>query len=413
MLASMSILDRAAADALDHADPLARFRERFLLPGGDSTIYLNANSLGPLPRATAEQLARAVRDGWGGRGVDAWEEWLDLPARVGDRLGEVALGAAPGQVVLGDSTTVQLYKLASAALEARRDRDVILADRGEFPTDRYVLEGLAASGGRHLCWLEADPREGLEVGEVASALASADVALLCLSLVSYRSGALADLAAITTAAHDAGALVLWDLSHAVGSVEIGLDAARADLAVGCTYKHLNAGPGAPAFAYVRRDLQERLRQPIWGWFGQRGQFAMGPAYDPQPDIRRFLAGTPPVLGLMAVESGVEMIAEAGMAAVRRRAVALTDFAAALHDAWLAPLGVSLAGPTDPARRGGHVSLRHPDAAKLCRLLATEHGVITDFREPDVLRLGPVLLATRFVEVFDALHHLGSLIASVR
>lgn len=406
MLATM--LTRSAAQELDQNDPLAAFRDRFVPHARPRRIYLNGNSLGPLPRATQERLAAAVRDEWGQKQVEGWHHWMDLPTRVGDLLGVTALGAAPGQVVLGDSTTVQLYKLASAALDTCPDRRAVLADRGEFPTDRYVLEGLATARTRELRYLDADPVDPISPEAVAGALSTGDVGLVCLSLVSYRSGALADMVAITGAARDAGALVLWDVSHAVGAVEIALDAAGADLAVGCTYKHLNAGPGAPAFAYVRRSLQATLRQPIWGWFGQRDQFAMGPHYDPWPDARRFMAGTPPVLGVIAVESGVMLLADAGMAAVRARAASLTGFAIDLHDAWLAPLGFSLGTPREPRRRGGHVSLRHPRAEDLCRRLAAEHEVVTDFRPPDAIRIGPALLATRFTEIWDAMDRLRRL-----
>jgi kynureninase len=400
-----AVSHRATAEELDHNDPLSGFRERFALDDDPGRIYLNGNSLGPLPRATEERLATAVRDEWGRRLVQGWDDWIDLPARVGDLLGEVALGAAPGQIVLGDSTTVQLYKLASAALDADGDHRAILVDGDEFPTDRYVLESLASTRGLQVRRLHSDPVAGPDAAAVADAVRGGDVALVCLSLVSYRSGALADMEAVTRAAHGGGATILWDLSHAVGAVEIRLDAAGADLAVGCTYKHLNAGPGSPAFAYVRRDLHGTLRQPIWGWFGQRNQFAMGPAYDPLPDVRRYLAGTPPVLGLVAVESGLALLADAGIARVRARSTALTRLAVDLHDAWLAPLGFSLATPRDPGRRGGHVSLRHPRAETLCRRLAREHGVVTDFRAPDSVRVGPTLLATRFVEVWDALDRL--------
>lgn len=406
MLAAM--LTRSAAQELDQNDPLAAFRDRFVPHARSRRIYLNGNSLGPLPRATQERLAAAVRDEWGQEQVEGWDHWMDLPTRVGDLLGVTALGGAPGQVVLGDSTTVQLYKLASAALDARPDRRAVLAARGEFPTDRYVLEGLATARTRELRYLDADPDDPISPEAVAGALSTGDVGLVCLSLVSYHSGALADMVAITGAVHDAGALVLWDVSHAVGAVEIALDAAGADLAVGCTYKHLNAGPGAPAFAYVRRSLQATLRQPIWGWFGQRDQFAMGPHYDPWPDARRFMAGTPPVLGVIAVESGVMLLADAGMAAVRARAASLTGLAIDLHDAWLAPLGFSLGTPREPRRRGGHVSLRHPRAEELCRRLAAEHEVVTDFRPPDAIRIGPALLATRFTEIWDAMDRLRRL-----
>ncbi|MDQ6795039.1 MAG: aminotransferase class V-fold PLP-dependent enzyme, partial [Chloroflexota bacterium] len=286
-------VDRAKAAALDAADPLRAFRDRFVGRDPD-LIYLDGNSLGPLPRATAERLARVVRDEWGRELVRAWNHWLELPGQVGDALARDILGARPGEVILSDSTTVNLYKLAAAALDARPGRRTILADRNDFPTDRYVLEGLAEARGLELRWLEADPVEGPQPTDVASVL-DEGVALLVLSLVNYRSAALADLPAITALAHDAGALALWDLSHAAGSVPVGLKAGGADLAVGCTYKYLDAGPGAPAFLYVREELQATLRNPIQGWFGQRDQFAMGQGYRPVAGIGAWLTGTPTIL----------------------------------------------------------------------------------------------------------------------
>ena len=325
---------------------------------------------------------------------------------MGDRLGRVALGAGPDQVLVCDSTTVNLYKLAVAALRARDGRRAVVADRGEFPTDRYVLGALAEARGLELRWIDADPVEGLDPASVAAALDD-DVALLCLSHVAYRSGAVADLAGLTARAHDAGALTLWDLSHSAGALPLALDRDGVDLAVGCTYKHLNAGPGAPAFLYARRDLQERLRQPIPGWMGHADVFAMGPAYEPGPGARRFAAGTPPVLGLVLVDEGVALVEEAGIEGLRARSVALTEAAVTQFDARLAPLGWRLASPRDPARRGAHLALARDDAEAVRGALAAE-GVVGDFRRPDVLRLGLAPLYTTHVEVWDALERLRRL-----
>ena len=402
-------MDRAYAAALDAADPLAGFRDRFAEPE-PGLVYLDGNSLGRPPLATEARLRDVVDVEWAGGLVRSWEHWIDLPSLVGDEIAAALLGAHPGEVAVSDSTTVNLYKLAAAALDARPGRRVIVTDDDNFPTDRYVLSGLAAARGLTLRLLSPDPVEGLTTAEVAAAL-DADVALVCLSHVAYRSGALADLAAVTAAAHDAGALVLWDLCHSVGAVPVGLAAAGADLAVGCTYKYLNAGPGAPAFLYVRRDLQGSLRQPVWGWFGQRDLFTMGPAYDPEPDIRRFLAGTPSVLGAVAVQEGVRLLAEAGLDRLRAKGVALTSYVVSLADAWLVPLGFSLASPRDPARRGSHVTLRHPEALRICRALTADAGVLPDFRGPDRVRLGPAPVATRFTEVWDALDRLRRLVAA--
>jgi kynureninase len=307
-----------------------------------------------------------------------------------------------------DSTSVNLYRLADAALEARRDRRVIIASAGEFPTDRYVLQGLAEARGLELRLLEPDPVAGLTLERLAPALGP-EAALVVLSLVDYRSGALADMAAVTRAAHQVGALILWDCSHAVGSAPIDLEEGGADLAVGCTYKHLNGGPGAPAFLYVRREHQDRLRNPIQGWFGQRDQFAMGHPYDPVPGIGRFLVGTPPVIALTAVEAAVEVLARVGIAAIRTKSLALTQLVIDLADAWLEPLGFSVGSPREPTRRGGHVALRHPDAYRIDRALIERANVVPDFRAPDLIRVAPVAAYTRFTEVWDALDRLRALV----
>jgi kynureninase len=369
------------------------------------TIYLDGNSLGRLPVATRDRLAALV-DQWGSRLVRAWHDWIDLPARVGDELAEAALGARPGEVIVSDSTTVNLFKLASAALDNAHGARAIVTDAGNFPTDRYVLDGLARQRGMELRLFDADPITGPQPDDVELACRRGDVGLVCLSHVAYRSGALADIATIT---HEAGAPVLWDLSHAVGVVPIELNEWGVELAVGCTYKYLNGGPGAPAFLYVRREHQESLRAPIQGWFGQSNQFAMERPYDPEPGIRRFLAGTPPILDLTAVRVGVELVADAGIKSLWRKAVALTNLIVELHDEWLAPLGFELGSPRDPERRGAHVSLRHDDAWPIARAMVERAGVIPDFRDPDLIRLGVSPLYTRVVDVWDALDRLRGLV----
>ncbi len=391
--------DRAYAEELDAADPLAGFRDRFVRDD-ESLIYLDGNSLGPLPAATEARIAEVVRQEWGARLVRSWSSWIELPRRAGDLLGEQLLGAAPGQVAVCDSTTVNLYKLACAALDARPGRDVIVTDDDNFPTDRYVLEGIAAQRGCELRLISTDMDEGISEDALRAAV-DERTALVSLSHVAYRSGALADMAQITGIVHEAGALMLWDLCHSVGAVPIGLDAAGADLAIGCTYKYVNAGPGAPAFLYVRSELQDGLRQPVWGWFGQRDQFAMGPGYDPAAGIGRFLTGTPPIIGIAAVEEGARLLGEAGLDRLRAKGVALTELLIALADEWLAPHGFAVASPRDSARRGSHVCLRHPDAWQISQALIGA-GVIGDYRTPDRLRLGPAPIITRFTDVWDAL-----------
>ncbi len=400
-------LTRSAAEALDAADPLAGFRTRFAGAGDDGLLYLDGNSLGRMPRDTPAALARVAEEEWGRGLVGSWASWIDVGTRVGDVIGTGVLGARPGEVLLADSTSVDLYKLLVAAADARAGRDVLVCCADDFPTDRYVVAGVAAARGMTVREVPADVDEGLDPAVLAEALDDR-VAVVVLSAVAYRSGALADVAAVTATVHEAGALVLWDLSHAAGAVEVDLAANGADLAVGCTYKYLNGGPGAPAFLYVRRELQEELRQPIWGWFGQRDQFAMGPAYDPVPGIGRFAVGTPPVLAAAAVEVGAGLVADAGIGRLAAKGRALTGLLVDLADAHLAPHGVALASPRDPARRGSHVTLAHPHAWQLTQALV-DRGVVPDFRTPDRVRLGPAPLYTRFVDVWDAVDRFCALL----
>jgi kynureninase len=399
--------DRGYAEELDAADPLAGFRDRFVRDD-PSLIYLDGNSLGPLPLATQARIAEVVSREWGRELVRAWNRWIGLPGQVGDLLGEHLIGAAPGQVAVCDSTTVNLYKLACAALDARPGRRVIVTDDDNFPTDRYVLEGIADQRGGELRVIGTDMDQGTCEDTLRGAI-DGHTALVSLSHVAYRSGALADMAKITEIVHDAGALALWDLCHSAGAVPVELDASGADLAVGCTYKYLNAGPGAPAFLYVRRELQDRLRQPVWGWFGQRDQFDMGQGYDPAPGIGRFLTGTPQIIGTVAVQEGVRLLGEAGIGRLRAKGVALTGYLIGLADKWLAPYGVTVASPRQDARRGAHVTLGHPEAWRISQALIRQ-GVIGDYRTPDRLRLGPAPVTTGFAEVWDALDILRRIMA---
>jgi len=394
-----SVTDRAWAAELDAGDPIAEFRDRFLF-GEGGPVYLDGNSLGRLPLATAERIAQVVRQEWGTGLIRSWDHWVSYPAQVGDLLGEHLLGAAAGQVTVSDSTTVNLYKLACAALDARPGRRVIVTDDDNFPTDRYVFEGIAARHGCKLRMIHTDMDAGLDEAALREAVDS-DTAVVSLSHVAYRSAALADMERITRLVHDTGALMLWDLCHSAGSVPVRLDDCGADLAVGCTYKYLNAGPGAPAFLYVRRDLQPELRQPIWGWFGQRDLFAMGPGYDPLPSIDRFTAGTPQIIGIAAVEQGAKLLAEAGIDRLRNKGIQLTEYLIALADAWLTPLGCALASPRDPARRGSHVCIYHPQGRRIYQAL-TARGVLIDYREPDRMRFGPAPITARFTDIWDAL-----------
>ncbi|MEY9934234.1 kynureninase [Catenulispora sp. GP43] len=391
---------RNDAEHRDATDPLTPLRTRFVIPD-ETLIYLDGNSLGRLSKASLERVQEVVAGEWGDRLIRSWNErWQTLPQTVGDFLGEHFLGAAPGQVVVSDSTSVNLYKLASAALDARPGRDVIVSDLHNFPTDRYVLEGLAQARGLELKLVEFDELLGPTADQLR-AVVDERTALVSLSQVDYRSAALADLAAVNQVVHEAGALVLWDLCHSAGSVPIDLDASGTDFAVGCTYKYLNGGPGSPAFLYVNASLVDSVRQPIWGWYGQRDQFAMGQGYDPVPSATRFLVGTPQVVGVSLVDAGAQVLAEAGIKPLRDKGVALTEYAIELFDAWLAPLGFTLGSPRDFAVRGNHVSVRHPEAYRICRALIEAHNVIPDFRNPDRVRLGMAPATTRFVDVWDA------------
>lgn len=401
----MDHLDLAAAQQLDAADPLRAFADRFV-PTEPGLVYLDGNSLGRLPISTRDRLRRFVDDEWAGDLIRGWDRWQDLPTQVGDRIGEHLLGARPGEVVVSDSTTVNLYKLVAAAIDGRPDRTAIVADADDFPTDRYVVEGLAAQRGRSVRWVEGDPIEGLAVDTVVNVL-DETVAVVVLSHLHYRCGALADVAAITAAAHAVGALVVWDLSHSGGSVPVDLTGWDVDLAVGCTYKYLDGGPGAPAWLYVRREHHGVLRQPIWGWFGQRDLFQMARGYDPRDGVAAFLTGTPSVPALVAIDEGVALLAEAGIDRLRAKGMALTSFAVDLLDAHLDPLGFTLGSPRDPERRGSHVSLRHERALELCTAL-TANGVIPDFRTPDSIRLGLAPLTTSFVDVWTAVDRLATL-----
>jgi kynureninase len=401
--------DRRTATALDAADPLRAFHERFVV-APDDLIYLDGNSLGRLPRETPARVADVVSSEWGERLIRGWSEgWMELPLTIGDRLGAELLGAAPGQVVVADSTTVCFYKLAYAALAARPDRREIVTDRNNFPTDRYVLESLASERGMVIRWIDAEPSGGPTVEQVAEAVGK-NTAVVTFTHVDYRSAYILDMAAISAVAHDAGALALWDLSHSAGAVPVALDADGADLAVGCTYKYLNGGPGAPAYVYVRREHQGQLRQPIWGWVGRRDPFEMEQGYIPADGIAAMLSGTPPILGLTAASVGIDLVIEAGIEAIRAKSVALTRYAIELIDEWLTSLGASVGSPRADERRGSHVALVHPEARALSQRLI-DAGVIVDFRTPDVIRLGLSPLTTRFVDVHDGLERLRGMLGA--
>jgi kynureninase len=402
MTATTEVTTLDEARRLDRADPLGGFRDRFL-PIEDPGVvaYLDGNSLGRPPSATLRRLHELVTREWGTGMIRSWERgWLDMPERVGDRLGTICLGAAPGQVIVADSTTVCLYKALRAAVAMRPGRTELVTDTDNFPTDRYIVSGVAEELGLTVRWIESDPRLGVTVEQLAEVVGEATAAVT-LSHVSYRSAYIADMAAVTELTHAAGALAVWDLCHSVGAIPVRLDDTGADFAVGCTYKFLNAGPGAPAFLYARAEHHDRFAQPVSGWIGARDIFQMAPRFEPAEGIRRALSGTPPVLGMVGVEQGVEMIAEAGLDRVRAKSTALTRLAIELSDSWLVPLGFSVASPRQDHLRGGHVTVAHPRAAEISRALI-EGGVVIDFRTPDGVRIGLSPLSTGFAELWLAL-----------
>lgn len=393
----MTAPERAEAEKLDREDELAGFRDRFVVQ--DEPIYMDGNSLGRLPKATVEAMRTVVEDEWGRDLVGAWHYWIELAGRTGDRIASSLLGASPGEVILSDSTSINLYKLVSGAMTTQPSSKKIITRIDDFPSDLYILQGIASQRNVAL--------EYVDLENIVSRASEGD--LVCLSHVSYKSGELADMKAITRQVHEAGALMLWDLSHSAGATSIDLSECGVDLAVGCTYKYLNGGPGSPAFLYVRSNLQDAMRQPIWGWFGQKDQFLMKPEYEPAEGISSLLVGTPPVISLKGVEVGVELLAEAGIERLRDKSVGLTNLMINLFDEWLAPLDLELASPRDSQKRGAHLAFRHPEAWRICRALIDTHGVIADFREPDLIRYGPAPIYTRFADAWDSMDRLRAVV----
>lgn len=387
---------------LDRLDRLARFRERYVFTDPD-LIYLDGNSLGRLPTRAGEIARRVVQHEWGDRLIRSWNEgWWDLQQTLGDRLSPL-VGAAPGEVIISDSTSVNLFKLATAALEARPGRLKVVTDDMNFPTDIYVLQGVAEAHGARV---EIVPSQSS--GDPLALLEDAideTTALVSLSHTAFKSGYLYDLQAVTDMAHRSGAMILWDLSHSVGVMPIDLGNAGADLAVGCTYKYLNGGPGSPAFLYVRSDLQERLTNPITAWWGHAEPFAFDLEFRPIEGIRRFHTGTMPVVALAAIEAGVDDVIEAGLPSIRAKSVALCEYLLGQWETHLALIGFAIASPRDPERRGAHVGLSHPEAWPITRAMVEAAKVIPDFRTPDTIRLGLAPLYTSFLDIHTAVQRI--------
>ena len=405
--------DLAGARALDEADPLRTFRAEFAIPDPD-LIYLDGNSLGRLPRRTMAVLQRVVEVEWGEQLIRSWGEgWFQASQAVGEKIARL-VGAAPGQVIVSDSTSVNLYKLAMAALENRPGRKRIVSDVFNFPSDLYILQGcIRQHGSRHTLYL-VPSRDGIHIDlQEMKAAIDADTALVVLSLVAFKSAFLYDAAEITAHAEKVGAQVIWDLSHAAGAVPVDLDGWGAHFAIGCSYKYLNGGPGAPAYLYVRRDLQSQALNPIWGWFGTQRQFAFDLDYCPAAGIERFLCGSPPILAMLALEPGLDLIHQAGMGRIRQKSILLTAYLIYLFDQFLAPLGFTLGSPRQPELRGSHVSIRHPAGYQINRALIEEMNLIPDFREPDNIRLGLAPMYTSFTEVWHAVQRVRRVVLEGR
>ena len=407
-------MERTAALELDAHDPLREFKNRFVITDPD-TCYLDGNSLGRLPHATVKAINDFLTQEWGPEVVAGWGHWVDEAQSVGDLIGRSALGAGPGQVLACDTTSVNFYQLASAAIRARPDRKTIIIDAANFPTDRYIMQGLADQLGLKLITIDnEDPTisdHELITPEILKKYMSDDVALVSLEVVQYRSGARQDIKAINDLVKSYGALMLWDAAHAIGSVAMDFDKNGVELAVGCTYKYGNSGPGAPAWLYVSKQMQHELRVPIQGWFAQRDQFAMGPTFERDESIRGFQIASPSLMGLRCIKTSFEMIEEAGIAEIEKKAARGTAMMIELYEQWLAPLGFSLNTPRNHNQRGGHISLVHPEAEKIAIALRKFANVIPDYRVPNSIRVAISPLATSYVEVYDGFQRIRDLVST--
>ena len=403
-------------DALkyDAHDPLASFKDEFYIADPD-VCYLDGNSLGRIPKRTIEVTNKFLIDEWGTKIVDGWGDWIDEASRTGDLIGASALGAGPGQVLACDTTSVNFYQLCSAAIKARPGRRKIIIDLANFPTDRYILQGLARDHGLELIMIDNESA-GTAVNEritpeILSKYLDASVALVSLQVIQYRSGARSDIKALTDLVRAHGALLLWDASHAIGAIEMDFDKNGVDLAVGCTYKYGNSGPGAPAWLYVRRERQAEFQVPIQGWFAQRDQFEMGPYFERSDEMRGFQIASPSIIGLRAINTAFEMIQRAGIGAIEAKARKGTEMMVELFDQWLAPLGFELNTPRAAAERGGHLSLWHEEAKRISVALRKYQKVIPDYRVPNQIRVAISPLATSYLELFEGFERIARSVRS--
>ena len=406
--------DLSLAQQLDAQDELAGFRDEFVISDPD-LVYLDGNSLGRLPRRTVAAMQRVIEAEWGERLIRAWNDgWVNTPAASGGKIAQL-IGAQPDEVLVTDSTSLNLFKLATAAVRARPERTKIVSDVFNFPSDLYIFQGIIdLLGNRHR--LELIPSaDGVSIeAQAVEAYLDAQTALVGLTHVAFKSAFMYDMRRVTEQAHRAGALMLWDLSHSVGAVPLDLNGCNVDLAVGCTYKYLNGGPGAPAFLYVRRDLQAQLLQPIWGWFADANPFAFDLEFKPAQELSRFRVGTAPMLSMKAIEPAVDLLLEAGMERLRAKSIQQTEYLIYLAEQWLLPLGFSLGSPRHAEQRGSHVSLRHAESYRINRALIEAPPpalkVIPDFRTPDNIRLGIAPLYTSFVHIHRAMARLRQVAA---
>ena len=410
----MAITDREYALELDRNDPLAHFRSRFVITDPDM-CYLDGNSLGRLPHSTVIAVNEYMTQEWGREVVTGWSHWVDEAQPIGDLIGRSALGAGPGQMLACDTTSVNFYQLALAAINARPGRKTIITDAANFPTDRYILEGIAKQLGLNLVIIDNESTGSADceriTPEILEKYLSDDVALVTLEVIQYRSGARNDIKSLTDLTRKYGALLLWDASHAVGAIEMNLDSNGADLAVGCTYKYGNSGPGSPAWLYVSKRIQKELQVPIQGWFSQGDQFGMGPVFERAEGIRGYQIASPSLMGLRCVKSAFKIIEEAGIDAIASKAAIGTQMMIDLYDAWLADLGITLLTSRNAIERGGHITLGHPDAARICIALRQFANVIPDYRTPNSIRLAISPLPTSYVEVWDGFQRIRDLVAS--
>ena len=407
----MKVTDREYALELDQNDPLAGYRSKFVITD-PNLCYLDGNSLGRLPHATVKAVSDFLSQEWGNEVVTGWSHWIDEAQVAGDLLGRAVLGAGPGQVLVCDTTSVNFYQLCVAAIKARPGRKTVITDAANFPTDRYILKGIAEQFGLKLIIIDnEDPaiaENELITAELLEKYMSEDVAMVTFEVIQYRSGARTDIQSVTDLARSYGALVVWDASHAAGAIEMNFDACGVDLAVGCTYKYGNSGPGSPAWLYVNKKIQKELQVPILGWFGNEDQFGMGPAFVKAEGIRGFQIASPSIIGIRGVQVAFAMIEEAGIDVIASKAAIGTQMMIDLYDEWLAPLGYTLLTSRNPKERGGHISIGHPDAARICVALRKFANVIPDYRTPNAIRLAIAPLPTSYVEVWDGFQRIRDL-----